>query len=150
MTGAVPEACATRLVSLVPRVLALAIVSTIALPLAPATPAAAQAHERLGLAVDSLARAAVARGEVVGLSVAVALGGDHGHGLFVDPLEGHRRIRHGGVANGFASHVAYYPDLDLAVVVLTNTCSAAAPRIEEQVARWFLGSETPATGAETF
>jgi CubicO group peptidase (beta-lactamase class C family) len=74
----------------------------------------------------------------------------YGHGLLVDPLEGHRRIHHGGVANGFASHAAYYPDLDLAVVVLTNTRSAAAPRIEEQVARLFLGGETPAAGAETF
>jgi NADPH:quinone reductase-like Zn-dependent oxidoreductase/CubicO group peptidase (beta-lactamase class C family) len=72
----------------------------------------------------------------------------YGHGLFVEPLGGHRRIHHGGVANGFASHAAYYPDLDLAVVVLTNTRSAAAPRIEEQIARLFLGGETPATGAE--
>jgi CubicO group peptidase (beta-lactamase class C family) len=71
----------------------------------------------------------------------------HGHGLFVDPLGSYRRIHHGGVANGFSSHAAYYPDLDLAVVVLTNTRAPAARRIEDQVTRLFLGGETSA--AET-
>jgi D-alanyl-D-alanine carboxypeptidase len=65
----------------------------------------------------------------------------YGHGLFVDPLDSHRRIHHGGVANGFSGHAAFYTDLDLAVVVLTNTRAAAATRIAEQVARLVLGDD---------
>jgi CubicO group peptidase (beta-lactamase class C family) len=186
-SGPAAPACALRLVSFAPRVLALATCSAAALAWAPATPATAQVHEYVGSITKSVTAAMVHQlaergqldldddvtrhipelespGPTVTLRHLLRHTSEmstpgwlddgstlaYGHGLFVDPLEGHRRIHHGGVANGFASHAAYCPDLDLTVVVLTNTRAAAAGRIEEQVARLFLGGETPATGAETF
>jgi D-alanyl-D-alanine carboxypeptidase len=59
-----------------------------------------------------------------------------------DALEGHTRLHHGGVVNGFAGHAAYYPDDDLTVVVLTNTRSGEAQRLELEIARRLLGLPT--------
>jgi D-alanyl-D-alanine carboxypeptidase len=58
----------------------------------------------------------------------------YGYGLFVDSLDVHRRIYHGGDVNGFSSHAAYYPGEDLAVVVQSNTRSPAARRLEHAIA----------------
>jgi D-alanyl-D-alanine carboxypeptidase len=62
----------------------------------------------------------------------------YAHGLFVDPLESHPRIYHGGDANGFSAHAAYYLDQDLAVVVLTNTRGPTARELEARLARLFI------------
>jgi len=59
----------------------------------------------------------------------------YGYGLFVDPAEGHARIHHGGVVNGFSGHAAHYTTADITVVVLTNTRGLAGRRIKEQIAR---------------
>ena len=48
----------------------------------------------------------------------------YGAGLDVDQLDGHRRIRHGGALDGFASELAHYPDLNLTIAVLTNVVPA--------------------------
>jgi len=63
----------------------------------------------------------------------------YGYGLFVGDLEGFTRIHHGGDVNGFSGHAAYYPERDVTVVVLTNTRSPAARRIEQEIARRLLG-----------
>jgi len=62
----------------------------------------------------------------------------------------HRRIYHGGDVNGFSSHAAYYPGEDLAVVVLSNTRSTAARRLEHEIARRVLDipDAAPVTAAE--
>jgi D-alanyl-D-alanine carboxypeptidase len=62
----------------------------------------------------------------------------YGYGLFVDPTEGHARVHHGGVVNGFSGHAAHYTTADVTVVVLTNTRGLAGRRIEEQIARRLL------------
>jgi D-alanyl-D-alanine carboxypeptidase len=63
----------------------------------------------------------------------------YGYGIFVEQLEGQRRLHHGGVANGFAGHAAHYPDEDLTVVVLSNTRSMEAQRLEAEITRRLLG-----------
>jgi D-alanyl-D-alanine carboxypeptidase len=63
----------------------------------------------------------------------------YGYGVFVGGLEGHTRVHHGGVVNGFSGHVAHYPDQDVTVVVLTNTRSGAAQRLESEIAHRLLG-----------
>jgi D-alanyl-D-alanine carboxypeptidase len=57
----------------------------------------------------------------------------YGYGLFVDASEGLLRLHHGGTVNGYAAHASHYPDLDITVVVLTNTRSLAARRLERKV-----------------
>lgn len=56
-------------------------------------------------------------------------------------LDGRRKYSHAGDIYGFASHLAYYPDADITVVVLTNNQSGSFPpvTIERKVARAFLG-----------
>lgn len=52
--------------------------------------------------------------------------GDYGLGVMV-PTTAHRRVyRHGGNINGFASMLAYYPDTDTSVVVLSNVAGPSA------------------------
>jgi CubicO group peptidase (beta-lactamase class C family) len=60
-------------------------------------------------------------------------------------FEGHRKITHSGDIFGFAADLAYYPDDDLTIAILTNTQSAAFPplTIEHKLARVFLGLPAP-------
>jgi len=44
----------------------------------------------------------------------------YGYGLMVTTYRGHRVILHGGATFGFLSHLAWYPDYDLTIAVLTN------------------------------
>ena len=41
-------------------------------------------------------------------------------GWFVDSYRGHRRIHHGGAIDGFIAMVAFFPDDDLGIAVLSN------------------------------
>lgn len=63
---------------------------------------------------------------------------DHGHGYgygwFLDKLNQHRRIQHGGGIHGFSAAFQRYPDDGLAVVVLGNSMSAQSERIAKQLA----------------
>jgi CubicO group peptidase (beta-lactamase class C family) len=44
----------------------------------------------------------------------------YGFGWFLDPYKGHRRMYHTGTTIGFLNAIHYFPDDDLAVVVLCN------------------------------
>lgn len=72
----------------------------------------------------------------------------YGYGLGVGDLDGHLRVSHGGGINGFATHLASYPDDDLRVVVLTNTPGPTATQLSEQIARYALGLPPPAAEDE--
>ena len=63
----------------------------------------------------------------------------YGYGLSVGEMGGHRKISHGGGINGFRTHLSYYPDDDLTIVVLTNTGSARPQVLEGRIAQTVLG-----------
>jgi CubicO group peptidase (beta-lactamase class C family) len=62
-----------------------------------------------------------------------------GLGLCIEHLAGHRAISHGGGINGFRSHLAWYADLDLTIVVLANGEDAPVDHLERAIARAALG-----------
>ena len=66
---------------------------------------------------------------------------DYGFGLALGQRSGQPMISHGGGINGFRSHLAYYPEIDLTVAVLTNLSVGRPNAIEKQIAELFLGTE---------
>jgi CubicO group peptidase (beta-lactamase class C family) len=60
----------------------------------------------------------------------------YGYGLGIREANGHRRISHGGGINGFVTMLAYYPDDDLTVVVLSNTPGRHPGTMAQQIADW--------------
>jgi CubicO group peptidase (beta-lactamase class C family) len=62
----------------------------------------------------------------------------YGYGLFVDPLEGHPRIRHNGYTPGFSTQLEYYPRDRLSIAILANSPSAVQT-LAENLARAVLG-----------
>jgi CubicO group peptidase (beta-lactamase class C family) len=66
----------------------------------------------------------------------------YGFGLLLTNLQGGEgAVWHGGSTNGFNSSVAYYPELDLDVVVLSNTSGSHVDRIADIIAKWIIGVE---------
>jgi CubicO group peptidase (beta-lactamase class C family) len=68
---------------------------------------------------------------------------NYGFGLGVGEFQGKRAFNHSGGVNGFASWLAYYPDPDLTVVVLTNSGNGPAPRVGQMIARLMFGVPLP-------
>jgi D-alanyl-D-alanine carboxypeptidase len=64
--------------------------------------------------------------------------------VFTD-VSGHRRIGHPGDIYGFEAQYSYYPDDDLAIVILTNNQNSSFPpiSIEQKLARALLGVRQP-------
>lgn len=50
---------------------------------------------------------------------------NYGYGIGVDSLKNHPRISHGGGIPGFVTHLAYFPQDDVCVVVLSNNSTDA-------------------------
>jgi CubicO group peptidase (beta-lactamase class C family) len=50
--------------------------------------------------------------------------GGYGQGFYIDSVEGHLRIHHGGSIPGFRSEFARYPNEDLCIITLSNNESA--------------------------
>jgi CubicO group peptidase (beta-lactamase class C family) len=72
---------------------------------------------------------------------ALAGGGttDYGFGLFIDSLDGHARIQHGGDIFGFNSMLARFPDDGLTVAVMSNSLPISATRVADGLSRAALG-----------
>jgi CubicO group peptidase (beta-lactamase class C family) len=58
---------------------------------------------------------------------------NNGYGLVVGPLNGRTAIRHGGMIEGFSSHLAYYPESKITVAVLANVYGPAAAELAAQL-----------------
>ena len=69
----------------------------------------------------------------------------YGYGLIPDNFFGVESIDHAGGQVGFSAALSYYPDSDIAVVVLANQEAANAAGIVNQVSRIVLGLEEPTT-----
>ena len=71
-------------------------------------------------------------------------------GLAIVEEDGRRMISHSGGISGFLSETRYYPDADLAVVVLANTAGPASPdEMAHRIAALVLGP-APGPKAETY
>jgi CubicO group peptidase (beta-lactamase class C family) len=67
----------------------------------------------------------------------------YGFGLGISEVGGRRLIAHGGGINGFLSETEYYPDAELAIVVLQNTAGPDGPTpIARAIADAVLGKST--------
>jgi hypothetical protein len=63
---------------------------------------------------------------------------DYGLGVFLRKLDEQPVIRHGGGINGFRSDLAYFPDEDITIAVLSNTEGARPATATDQIARHIL------------
>ncbi len=61
----------------------------------------------------------------------------YGFGWFLDTVEGHRNIGHGGSTSGFSASIQRFPDDRLAVIILTNTDEEIATTLAKKVATFF-------------
>lgn len=68
---------------------------------------------------------------------------DYGLGLSLVAPDGQRKVAHNGAMLGFSASAAYYPDAELAVVVLTNRGDVRTEAIERGIARHLLGLPAP-------
>lgn len=59
---------------------------------------------------------------------------NYGFGWFIDTLNGHKTIQHGGAWQGFTCFILRYPDDNLSVAVLTNLASGGPGAIAKVVA----------------
>lgn len=60
---------------------------------------------------------------------------NYAFGIGVATVRGHKVIEHGGGIEGFNTHMAYYPDDKLEVVVLSNLAAGAPPEIAARLAQ---------------
>jgi CubicO group peptidase (beta-lactamase class C family) len=77
---------------------------------------------------------ALARGLISGRTFDLMIAAP-GLGVEIDALGEHRRVGHGGAIAGAASRAWYFPDEDLAVVVLANSDAAPVDELADTLAR---------------
>jgi len=70
---------------------------------------------------------------------------NYGCGLFISTADGHKKIDHGGGIEGFNTEVAYYPDDQLAVIVLANLNGGAPNEIANKAATIEFGGKVELT-----
>lgn len=64
---------------------------------------------------------------------------DYGFGLFIDSLDGHARVQHGGDIFGFNAMLARYPDDGVTVAVMSNSLPVSSNRVANGLSRKGLG-----------
>jgi CubicO group peptidase (beta-lactamase class C family) len=67
----------------------------------------------------------------------------YGFGWFLDTVEGHKNIGHGGLTAGFSASIQRFPDDGLAVIILTNTDEEIATILAKKVATFFFRPLAP-------
>jgi CubicO group peptidase (beta-lactamase class C family) len=68
-------------------------------------------------------------------------GANYGYGLGLSELEGRKRIEHGGGIFGFNSMLAWYPQGDVVVAVISSSEPVSSARIADEIALAALGIE---------
>lgn len=58
----------------------------------------------------------------------------YGFGWFLEAVEGHKNIGHGGSTSGFSATIQRFPDDKLAVIILTNTDEQIATTLARKIA----------------
>ncbi len=61
----------------------------------------------------------------------------YGFGWFLDSVEGHKNIGHGGSTSGFSASLQRFPDDKLAVIILTNTDEQIATALAKKIATFY-------------
>ena len=61
----------------------------------------------------------------------------YGFGWFLDSVEGHKNIGHGGSTSGFSASIQRFPDDKLAVIILTNTDEQIATTLAKKIATFY-------------
>ena len=61
----------------------------------------------------------------------------YGFGWFLDSVEGHKNIGHGGSTSGFSASLQRFPDDKLAVIILTNTNEQIATTLAKKIATFY-------------
>lgn len=61
----------------------------------------------------------------------------YGFGWFIDEVEGHKNIGHGGSTSGFSASLQRFPDDKLAVIILTNTDEQIATTLAKKIATFY-------------
>jgi len=61
----------------------------------------------------------------------------YGFGWFLDSVQGHKNIGHGGATSGFSATNQRFPDEELVVIILTNTDEQIATTLGKKVATFY-------------
>lgn len=61
----------------------------------------------------------------------------YGFGWFIDVVEGHKNVGHGGSTSGFSASLQRFPDDKLAVIILTNTDQQIATTLAKKIATFY-------------
>lgn len=65
----------------------------------------------------------------------------YGLGWFIETVEGHRNIGHGGSTSGFSASIQRFPKDKLAVIVLSNTDEQIATTLARHIAGFYFGKK---------
>jgi D-alanyl-D-alanine carboxypeptidase len=63
----------------------------------------------------------------------------YGLGWFIESVEGHRNVGHGGATSGFSASIQRFPEDKLAVILLSNTDEQIATTLARRVAGFYFG-----------
>jgi len=63
----------------------------------------------------------------------------YGFGWFIDTVDGHKNIGHGGATSGFSASIQRFPDDKLAVILLSNTDEQIATTLAKHIATFYFG-----------
>jgi CubicO group peptidase (beta-lactamase class C family) len=61
----------------------------------------------------------------------------YGFGWFLDSVDGHNNIGHGGSTSGFSASIQRFPDDKLAIIILTNTDEQIASTLAKKIATFY-------------
>src|SRR5207248_1031042 len=61
----------------------------------------------------------------------------YGFGWFIDSVEGHKNIGHGGSTSRFSAAIQRFPNDKLAIIIVTNTDEQIATTLARKVAAFY-------------